>query len=128
MSTTNRKKFKGEIENYLNNGLHNFESKIDGAFSALKFKTWLCKSNIVKKDGYHASHLLFILVNLPSVLRFPIFGLSFSASPGLSGLFLHNAHRLFRCISVCRPESGTRSPCRCCVLRGRETSDPTVSK
>jgi len=65
MSTTNHKKFKGEIENYLNNGLHNFESKIDAAFSALKFKTWLCKSNIVKKDGYHACHLLFILVILP---------------------------------------------------------------
>lgn len=65
MSTTNCKKFKGEIENYLSNGLHNFESKIDGAFSALKFKTWLCKANIVKKDGYHAGHLLFILVILP---------------------------------------------------------------
>ena len=63
MSTTNHKKFKGEIENYLNNGLHNFESKIDAAFSTLKFKTWLCKSNIVKKDGYHAFHLLFILHN-----------------------------------------------------------------
>ncbi len=65
MSTTNCKKFKGEIENYLSNGFHNFESKIDGAFSALKFKTWLCKTNIVKKDGYHAGHLLFILVILP---------------------------------------------------------------
>ncbi len=65
MSITNHKKFKGEIENYLNNGLHNFESKIDGAFSALKLKTWLCKANIVKKDGYHASHLLFILLILP---------------------------------------------------------------
>ena len=29
MSTTNRKKFKGEIENYRNNGLHNFESKFE---------------------------------------------------------------------------------------------------
>jgi hypothetical protein len=65
MSTINRKKFKGEIENYLNNGLHNFESKIDGVFSTLKFKTWLCKANIVKNDGYHACHLLFILVILP---------------------------------------------------------------
>ena len=65
MSTTNCKKFKGEIENYLSNGLHNFESKIDGAFSALKFRTWLCKVNIIKKDGYHACHLLFILVILP---------------------------------------------------------------
>ena len=45
MNTTNCKKFKGEIENYLSNGLQNFESKIDGAFSALNFKTWLCKAN-----------------------------------------------------------------------------------
>ena len=37
MSTMSCNKFKGGIENYLNNGLHNFESKIDGAFSALKF-------------------------------------------------------------------------------------------
>ena len=65
MSTTNCKKFKGEIENYLRNGIHNFESKIDRAFSVLKFKTWLCKANIIKKDGYHACHLLFILVILP---------------------------------------------------------------
>ncbi len=65
MSTTNCKKFKGEIENYLRNGIHNFESKIDRAFSALKFKTWLCKANIIKKDGYHACHLLLILVILP---------------------------------------------------------------
>ena len=36
MNTTNCKKFKGEIENYLSNGLHNFESKINGAFSALE--------------------------------------------------------------------------------------------
>ena len=39
MSTTNYKKFKGEIENYLNNGLHNFESKIDGAFSVAAIYT-----------------------------------------------------------------------------------------
>ena len=65
MSTMNRKKFKGEIENYLRNGLHNFESKVDRAFSALKFKTLLCKANIIKKDGYHACHLLLILVILP---------------------------------------------------------------
>jgi hypothetical protein len=65
MDTTNCKKFKGEIENYLSNGLHNFESKIDSAFSALKIKTWLCRANIVKKDGYHACHLLFILFILP---------------------------------------------------------------
>jgi hypothetical protein len=32
MSTTNCQKFKGEIENYLINGAHNIESKIDAAF------------------------------------------------------------------------------------------------
>ena len=61
MRTTNYVKFKGEIENYLRNGDHNFESKIDEAFSALKFKTSLCRSNIIENDGYHAAHLLFIL-------------------------------------------------------------------
>ena len=65
MSTTNCAKFKGEIENYLRNGDHNFESKINEAFSALKFKTILCRSNIIKNDGYHAAHLLFILIILP---------------------------------------------------------------
>ncbi len=65
MNTTNCKKFKGEIENYLRNGQNNFESKIDNTFSSLKFKTWLCKTNIIKKDGYHASHVLFILIILP---------------------------------------------------------------
>ena len=65
MSITNCQKFKGEIENYLSNGINNIESKIDAAFSALNFKTWLCKSNIIKKDGYHASHLLYTLMILP---------------------------------------------------------------
>ena len=65
MSITNCEKFKGEIENYLGNGQNNLESKIDRTFSSLKFKTWLCKTNIIKKDGYHASHVLFILMILP---------------------------------------------------------------
>lgn len=65
MCTTNCKKFKGEIENYLLSGKNNFDSTIDRAFSRLKFKTWLSRTNIVKKDGYHASHLLFILFILP---------------------------------------------------------------
>ena len=68
MTTTNCTKFKGEIENYLVNGQNNIDSKINSAFSSLKLKTWLCRTNIVKKDGYHASHLLFILVLLP-ILR-----------------------------------------------------------
>lgn len=63
--TTNCRKFKGEIENYLINGQNNFELKIDNAFSSLSFKTWLCRTNIRKQDGYHASHLLFMLIILP---------------------------------------------------------------
>jgi hypothetical protein len=65
MNATNCQKFKGEIENYMSNGINNIESKIDAAFSVLSFKTWLCKSNIIKKDGYQASHVLFILLILP---------------------------------------------------------------
>jgi hypothetical protein len=65
MITTKCKKFKGEIENYLRNGQNNFDVKIDHAFCSLKFKTWLCKSNIVKKDGYPTSHILLILFVLP---------------------------------------------------------------
>jgi hypothetical protein len=67
MSTTNIKKFKGEIENYLNNHQNIFESKIDGVFRSLKFKTWLSRSRIIKKDGYGASHTLFILLMMPLI-------------------------------------------------------------
>lgn len=65
MPTKNINKFKGEIENYLGNQTNNFDSKIDSAFSSLKVKTYLCTSNIIKKDGWHASHLLFVLIMLP---------------------------------------------------------------
>ena len=65
MCITNRTKFKGEIENYLRNGHNSFDSKIDQTFSCLKVKTWLSRTNIIKKDGYHASHLLFVLFMLP---------------------------------------------------------------
>jgi hypothetical protein len=65
MITTKCQKFKGEIENYLRNGQNNFDIKIDRAFCSLKFKTWLCKSNIVKKDGYPAAHLLLVVFVLP---------------------------------------------------------------
>lgn len=65
MHTTNYRKFKGEIENYVSKEKNVFESKIDRAFSMLKFKTYLSRTKIVKKDGYHAAHLLFILVLLP---------------------------------------------------------------
>ena len=65
MCITNRTKFKGEIENYLRNGHNSFDSKIDQTFSCLKVKTCLSRTNIIKKDGYHASHLLFVLFMLP---------------------------------------------------------------
>ena len=51
MSITNCQKFKGEIENYLSNGINNIESKIDATFSTLNFKTLLCKCNIIKKTA-----------------------------------------------------------------------------
>lgn len=68
MITTKCKKFKGEIENYLRICQHNFDVKIDRAFSSLRVKTLLCRSNILKRDGYSAAHLLLVLTMLP-VLR-----------------------------------------------------------
>jgi len=65
MHTTNYKKFKGEIENYVNKSNNIFESRIDRAFSMLKIRTSLSLTKIRKKDGYHAAHLLFILTLLP---------------------------------------------------------------
>jgi len=65
MNTTKGKKFKGEIENYLRNSQNNFDIKVDGAFCSLKFKTWLCRSNIIKREGYPPSHILLILFVLP---------------------------------------------------------------
>ena len=62
---TDAKKFKGEVENYLQKGQNHFDSRIDRVFTSLKIKTWLCKANIIKKDGYHASHLLMVLTILP---------------------------------------------------------------
>jgi len=62
MSITNTKKFKGEIENYLSNHQNIFESKINCVFRCLKFKTWLSRNRIIKKDGYEAAHILFILL------------------------------------------------------------------
>ena len=70
MHTTNCKKFKGEIENYVNKGSNIFESKIERAFSALTFRTLLSRTKIKKKDGYHAAHLLFMLTLLP-ILKIP---------------------------------------------------------
>ena len=64
-SITNAEKFKGEIENYLRKGQNHLDSRIDRIFTCLKIKTWLCKANIIKKDGYHAAELLMILTILP---------------------------------------------------------------
>ena len=65
MVTTKCKNFKGEIENYVITGQNNFDSKVSKVFSSLNLKTCLCRANIIKRDGYHASHLLFILIVLP---------------------------------------------------------------
>jgi hypothetical protein len=65
MHTRNCRNFKGEIEFYLKNGQNVYDSKIDSVFQSLKFKTWLCRANIKKQEGYHAAHLLFILFMLP---------------------------------------------------------------
>jgi hypothetical protein len=63
--TTKHQKIKGEIENYLRKGQNHIDYRIDRAFSSLKIKTWLCRANVIKKDGYHAAHLLLILTILP---------------------------------------------------------------
>ena len=65
MHTTNYKKFKGEIENYVTKGKNIFESRIDRTFRMLNVKTHLNHTKIRKKDGYHAAHLLFMLTVLP---------------------------------------------------------------
>jgi hypothetical protein len=70
MYTTKCKKFKGEIENYLSNEKNIFESPMDRIFRMLNIKTKVNQVNIRKKDGYHASHLLFIVSLLP-LLKIP---------------------------------------------------------
>ncbi len=65
MNTSNARRFKGEIERYLNQGHNRFESRINDAFTLLNIKTWLCRAGIIKKDGFHAAHLLFVLIILP---------------------------------------------------------------
>ena len=57
MSITNCIKFKGEIEHYLRNDQNNIDSKIDSAFASLKFKTCLCKTNIIKKGSIRISQM-----------------------------------------------------------------------
>jgi hypothetical protein len=70
MYTTNCKIFKGEIETYLSKEKNIFESRVDRIFRMLNIKTKLNQAKIRKKDGYHASHLLFILSLLP-LLKVP---------------------------------------------------------
>lgn len=65
MNTAIVRSFKGEIESYLKQEHNRFESRINDAFKLLNIKTWLNRAGIVKHDGYHASHLLFVLVILP---------------------------------------------------------------
>lgn len=67
MINTNCQKFKGEIENYLNNHQNIFESKIDSVFRSLRFKTNLSRNRIIKQNGYAASHILFILLMMPLI-------------------------------------------------------------
>jgi len=65
MHTTSHKAFKGEIEEYLDKEGRIFETKIDEAFTRLGFRTQMNKAKIIKRDGYHAAHVLFVLVLLP---------------------------------------------------------------
>jgi hypothetical protein len=65
MFNTKCRKFKGEIENYLRISQNHFDAKIDRAFCSLKIRTWLCRSDILKRDGYPASHLLLVIFMLP---------------------------------------------------------------
>jgi len=65
MHTTPGKVFKGEIEAYLDKEGRIFEAKIDEGLKRLGFRTQMNKAKIIKKDGYHASEILFVLVLLP---------------------------------------------------------------
>ena len=65
MSTEKCEKFKGEIENYLSENQDNFDSKIDNVFSSLRVRTLLSRCGIVKEQGFHAAHVLFMLFMLP---------------------------------------------------------------
>ena len=65
MHNTKTKKFKGEVDHYLQKQRHNFDSKIDDVFSTLGIKTCLSISRITKAAGFHPSHILFALVMMP---------------------------------------------------------------
>jgi len=65
MYTTPSRAFKGEIEEYLDKEGRIFETKIDEGFTRLGFRTQMNKAKIIKKDGYHAAQILFVLVLLP---------------------------------------------------------------
>ena len=65
MHTTTSRVFKGEIEEYLDKEGRIFETKIDEGFTRLGLRTQMNKAKIIKKDGYHAAQILFVLVLLP---------------------------------------------------------------
>ncbi len=65
MNNTNLKKFKGEIERYLATEQKTFDTKIEQVLKNLRIGTLLAMTKIRKQAGYHALHLLFILINLP---------------------------------------------------------------
>jgi len=56
MNTVKLNRFKGQIENYLNQYHNAFESRIDKLFKELCVKTCLYRSRIHKKDGVHTSY------------------------------------------------------------------------
>lgn len=68
MNTPKERRFKGEIELFLNQNQNLFESRVKEAFKTLNLKTLLSRAGIFKKDGYHAAHILFVLTVLP-ILR-----------------------------------------------------------
>jgi hypothetical protein len=65
MNTTNLKKFKGEIEQYLATEQKTFDTKMARLFDSLRIGTLLALTKIRKQEGYHAFSLLFTLINLP---------------------------------------------------------------
>ena len=65
MNTAKLRRFKGQIENYPNQNHNAFEPRIDKLFKELCIETCLYRSRIHKKDGFHASHILFVLAVLP---------------------------------------------------------------
>ena len=68
MSSHKLSTFKGEIENYQRNDQNNSDSEIDDIFASLRVRTLLRQTDIIKKRGFHAAHLLFIPL-MPPLLK-----------------------------------------------------------